>query len=83
MSPIHPSLHFVLFLILALILVVVVAVVMQQTSKQTRASLLCPAQPTDPAKWIEELSSKCKYGVQLVKDNNGCSVWTCKMPPSK
>lgn len=81
-SPIHPSLHFVLFLVLALILVVVVAVVMQQTSKATRASLLCPSQPADPVRWVEELSSQCKYGVQLTKDANGCSVWTCKTPPS-
>lgn len=77
-SPIHPSLHFVLFLVLALVLVVVVALVMREASKATRASLVCGTPAEDPAKVIENLSIQCKYGIRLEKDANDCYVWSCR-----
>ena len=79
-SPIHPSMHFILFLAMALILVVVVAVVMQKVSVQTRASLVCPQANLDPVKLVENMSAQCPTGVEYVSDANGCGTWVCKMP---
>ncbi|HCM37941.1 MAG: hypothetical protein UV61_C0003G0066 [Candidatus Gottesmanbacteria bacterium GW2011_GWB1_43_11] len=81
-SPINPSLHFVIFLILALVLVVVVAAAMQKTSTDTRALLVCPQQSTDQVRLVEELSKRCPYGVQFVKDQNNCGVWVCRTSPA-
>lgn len=77
-SPIHPSLHFVLFLVLAFILVMFVAVVMQQTSTAARARLMCP-KSNNTTNSIAELSKRCADGVEYTKDANGCSVWVCKL----
>lgn len=81
LSPIHPSLHFVLFLVLAFVLVMVVAFVMQQTAKTTRANLFCPQPQANQANIIEELSKRCPQGVKYVKDANKCNVWVCKEAP--
>lgn len=80
-SPINPSVHFVLFLILALVLVVIVGYVMQQTAIATRARLLCPQSQTDPKDLISELSRRCADGVEYVTDSNGCNVWVCRKIP--
>ncbi len=78
-SPINPSIHYALFLVLALILVIVVAIVMQKTATETRARLMCPMTKQNLALVLEETNRRCKYGVQLSKDANGCDVWVCKM----
>ncbi len=79
-SPLHPSVHFILFLVLAFVLVVVVGYVMQQTAKATRARLLCPQVATDQVRLVEELSHRCPTGVVYATDQNGCGVWVCKTP---
>lgn len=80
-SPLDPSIHFVLFLVIAFILVVVVAVVMRATAESTRAALMCPnMRANNSAASIEALSRQCPEGVQYVKDKNGCKVWVCKTP---
>lgn len=78
-SPIHPSLHFLIFLVLAFILVVVVAVFMRATAVQTRARLLCPQTALDEREVVQDLSRRCgSSGIQYAKDANGCGMWICK-----
>lgn len=79
-SPIHPSLHFVLFLILALLLIVVVTAVMRQTAVDTRARLLCPQRPVNLRELIPNLVKQCPAGVEYATDLNGCGTWVCKAP---
>ena len=81
MSPIHPSMHFVLFLVLALVLVVFVGYIMQQTAISTRARVMCPQSQIDPKDLISQLSRTCAYGVEYVTDSNGCAVWVCRKAP--
>lgn len=75
-SPVDPSLHYILLLVLALFLVVVVAVVMQKTAVDTRARLVCPNM-NDSSLSLQNARNQCVYGMKLSKDENGCSVWTC------
>ncbi|RJR29770.1 hypothetical protein C4564_01665 [Candidatus Microgenomates bacterium] len=81
LSPINPSLHFILFLAIAFVLVMIVAVVMQQTSARARANLFCPQSNVDQRALIENLSANCPYGVEYTKDANRCGVWVCKNAP--
>jgi len=80
-SPINPSLHFLLFLVMALILIVVVANVMTEVSKNTRAAIVCPQNNQDQVAVIENLSRNCKYGVSYTTDGNNCKTWVCKPAP--
>lgn len=76
-SPVNPSLHYILLLVLALFLVVIVAVVMQKTAVDTRARLVCPNM-NDSSQSLQNARNQCVYGVKLSKDANGCNVWICK-----
>lgn len=82
-SPINPSIHFILFLCLALVLVVIVTVIMKQTGESAKATLMCPNQAKTEAEQvnlIKNLSLRCKYGVEYFRDANGCYTWDCKLP---
>lgn len=82
-SPINPSLHYIIFLVMAFILVVVVAQVTKQVSSAARARLLCPLSQSDQTQVVQELSSRCPVGIKYERDNNGCGIWVCKNTPVK
>ena len=78
LSPINPSVHYLLFLILALLLVIVVAGIMQKTASDTRAWLMCPK-----INDVGDLARHCPEGVEYVKDENNCGVFVCKLPKTE
>lgn len=79
-SPIDPSMHFVLFLIMALLLVVVVAAVMMQTGRNARALFICP-QVTQGALADKVRACPKPYTVKMVLDDNRCPVPDCVLRP--
>ena len=75
-SPIDPSMHFILFLVMALLLIVVVAAVMMQTGKNARALFICPrvtqTQPTGKIRTCPK-----PYSVKIIQDDNKCPLPQC------
>ena len=76
LSPINPSIHFILFLILALFLVIIVAGIMQRTGQSIRASLICPK--LNLTEKVSEVKLGCPdQKVTVTLDANRCPVVTC------
>jgi hypothetical protein len=79
-SPLNPSIHFVLFLLIAFLLVVFIAFVMKQTAASTRAIFACPlGDQANNVSLVQQLSRQCSAGVEYTKDANGCGIWVCKL----
>lgn len=77
LSPINPSLHYILLLVMALFLVIVVAIMMQKTAVDTRAKLICPNMG-NTNQTLQVLKAQCPDGVEYTKDQNGCGTWICR-----
>lgn len=85
LSPINPSINFVLFLILALFLVIIVAGLMQKTSQNVRAWLACPDNTNATKMFDKRIESQrsCPNTVKLMRDKDGCFTWQCPLPQSQ
>jgi hypothetical protein len=77
-TPINPSVHFLLFLIMALFLIIIVAGLMKQTGSDIRAKLFCPKTNFDVTAAYQACGGKFK----VIKDATGCPAYECLVMPA-
>lgn len=78
-SPLHPSVHFLLFLVGGLMIIISVCFALRYSSWKNATSAC--AQPQDnEVTVIENVSKNCSQGVEQKVDTKGCKVWSCKSP---